>query len=154
MSMDIPRNQWVRCLTAVDQAELARAVHAITSRFKMEHRSLPESGLGLLQMRDAALNQNYFLGEFPVASAHVALIDDDGNEHRGAAYVMAEDDQQAIRLAVCDAVLAHGLPGVAALQKLLAAGQRRRAAEERERKGMLSSTKVAFNLLSDVGDDD
>lgn len=142
------RQEWLPALAVLDLEELAQAVDPLLSHYEIEHQALPEDGLGLLKVRDGAFGQPFYLGEFPVASAHVVLRNGRGEGYAGAAHYLGDSADKAIRLAVCDAVLAHDLPGAVIVQALARTGLNRLRARQRRRSAMLEKTRVDFDLLA------
>lgn len=153
----ISRNLWIYALSAIPKPDLKAAADRIKNRYVIRHCNLPEEGLGLLKMIDGALGDPYYLGEFPVASAHVELHDRQDRIFPGGAHVMHDSADYATDLAVCDAALAGRLHGWEEIAGLIDTGIRLRDQQARRRKTMLSRTRVDFDLLStakDPSDDD
>jgi alpha-D-ribose 1-methylphosphonate 5-triphosphate synthase subunit PhnG len=150
---DIAREEWVSALSAVPESRLSEVVEALSADWQIRPKTLPQAGLGMLKMRDSALNEPFYLGEFPMASCFVTVITGSGETAEGAALVMDDRVERAEELALCDAVLAARLPGWQQLYELLQEGMARRAENSRERKAMLARTRVDFSLLDDVGED-
>lgn len=152
----LTRNLWTYALTAVPETDLKAAADRVKSRYTVRHQALPEEGLCLLKMRDGALGEHYYIGEFPVASAHVELWDQQERVAAGGAHVMHDSADYAMDLAVCDAVMAGRLDGWEVIARLLEAGMQIRSEQQRRRKAMLARTRVDFDLLSAVteGQDD
>jgi len=146
----VPRNLWVHALSAIPENDLKTAADQLKVGYDIRHRVLPEEGLGLLKMKDGAFGDHYYIGEFPVASAHVELHDQKGRVFEGGTHVMHDSAAYAADLAVCDAVLANRLPGWETIAELVEAGMQRRGEEHLKRKTMLARTKVNFDLLSTV----
>ena len=65
---------------------------------------MPQAGLGLMQLKDSALQEGYFLGEIPLATAHVVLTDAQQNRTEGAAQIMHSEASLARAIAIMDAV--------------------------------------------------
>ena len=153
----ISRDLWVYALSAVPEPDLKAAADQIKERYAIRHCNLPEEGLGLLKMIDGALGNPYYLGEFPVASAHVELHDRHDRIFPGGAHVMHDSADYATDLAVCDAALAGRLEGWEDIEVLLNMGIQLRHQHAQRRKTMLARTRVDFDLLSaakDLSDDD
>lgn len=153
-TIQVDRNEWVAVLTAIPVERLLTTTKAITASWQLAPRTLPQSGLGMLKMNDAAFEQPFYLGEFPLSSVHLEIRTDTGQVTEGAAQVMDERIELAEALAICDAVLAARLPGWERIAELLNEGIQQRAAMRDERRQMLTATRVDFSLLDDVGDDD
>lgn len=154
MTNEYPREEWLAALSAVPEERLNSVIDPIAARLKVSPRALPQAGMGMLKMRDTALNEAFYLGEFPLATCWVSVSDEEGREVEGAAQVMDDRVERAERLALCDAVLAGRLPGWESVNELVEQGveQRRRVAAER--KAMLLRTRVDFSLLDDIGGED
>ncbi len=147
----IDRHLWVHALSAIPEYDLKSATDKAKSIYTVRHLTLPEEGLGLLKMKDGALGEHYYLGEFPVASAHIELIDEKRNRTvEGGAHVMHDSADYAADLAVCDALLTARWPGWEDVARLLEVGMQKRREKEQRRKSMLARTRVNFDLLSEV----
>jgi alpha-D-ribose 1-methylphosphonate 5-triphosphate synthase subunit PhnG len=149
------RHLWIQALAEVPEAEIKAIADQAKSLYLLRHLSLPEEGLSLLKLKDGALGEPYYLGEFPVASAHVELVDE--NKKRtvaGGAHVLHDSADYAVDLAVCDALLAGSWPGWEEVSRLLDVGQDKLKEKKRRRKSMLARTRVDFDLLSKVKEED
>lgn len=146
------RDLWIYALSAVRESDLKTAAARVKARYAVRHCELPEEGLGLLKIKDGALGDSYYLGEFPVASAHVELCDRQDRVFEGAAHVMHDSADYATDLAVCDAALAGRLHGWEEIARLLDIGMQSRNQQARRRKTILARTRVDFDLLSTVKD--
>jgi phosphonate C-P lyase system protein PhnG len=149
-----PRRLWLRCLAAVERKDLAEVAAAVRSRYAVRARSLPQAGLAMLQMVEPNRGHRFHLGELPLASAAVELIDEHGERHPGAAQLMHDDESVAVDAAICDAALAAGLAGSDRISALIAEGASRLSTEDFIRAGLLRSTTVAFDLLEEANDED
>ncbi|MET0043030.1 MAG: phosphonate C-P lyase system protein PhnG [Candidatus Thiodiazotropha sp. 6PLUC3] len=150
---NLPREQWVRALSAVPEEALASAVQNFPNAWKVTPKALSQEGLGLLKFRDSALGDAFYLGEFPLASCWLSITTPDGVNAEGAAMVMDVRAERAEQMALCDAVLSSRLPGWEAVAKLNDQGCEQLALKARERKTMLAKTRVDFSLLDDVGEE-
>jgi alpha-D-ribose 1-methylphosphonate 5-triphosphate synthase subunit PhnG len=112
-----------------------------------------ESGLALMQWRDAVQHQPFFLGEVPMARAAVALVNHRGERAEGGAVVMADDAELAQALAVLDAVFAQRWPGVEAVDALALRGAQARDRIRAVRQAGLKRTRVDFALLAEADDE-
>ncbi len=149
------RKNWIRLLMAVDVKRVKALAQQITIGWDLRYKSLPQSGLGMLKLRDGALQEPFYLGEIPVASAWVELTLPNGDKAEGAAQVMDDDKDLAEALAVCDAVLANQLNGHDLLTTLLQQGADKIETEKQHRKQVLKRTHVDFSLLGAAeGEDD
>ncbi len=118
--------------------------------------ALPQSGLGLLQLQDSALGDRYFLGEIPLARAHVRLVHADGQSTEGAAQLLDDRASLARAIAILDAVKAAQWPGSERVDALLQAGLTHWQGIEASRNALLARTRVDFALLgaNEEEDDD
>ncbi len=154
MQIMIDRTQWVSALTAQPSDKLLAITAELSNDWSIRPKSLPQSGLGMLKLKDSAFEEPFYLGEFPLASAWLEIKTAEGVVVQGAAQVMDDRVEIAEALAICDAVLSAQLPGWEKIAELLEHGMARRKATQRERKQILASTQVDFSLLDDVGDND
>ena len=99
----VPRSFWLRALKLVPLDEVKAVIDSIINEYEIAYKSIPQSGLGVLQTKDTALHEPYFLGEFPIATSWVVLTDAQGNTFDGAAQLMDDDENLASLFAVCDA---------------------------------------------------
>jgi len=143
----LPRKYWLRALQRVSVDELKVLVTDVLEHYQVAYKAVPQSGLGILQAKDSAMHESYYLGEFPMATSWVVLTDKDGSCYEGAAQIMDDDENLASLLALCDAVLANQLIKFDELTLLLAAGEADFQKETQTRKAMLGSTAVDFSLL-------
>lgn len=149
-----PRNQWLRLWSALPAQRLRDAADALGARYRIDDLGLCQSGLGLLPLRDGAFGEAYFLGEIPLAQAHVRISDAAGNSVEGAAVVLDDRAAVARALAILDGVLAARLEGWTMAAELLAAGATLVAEVERGRRALLNATRVDFSLLGSGDEDD
>tara|TARA_R110002095_G_scaffold10087_5_gene15238 strand:- start:2148 stop:2618 length:471 start_codon:yes stop_codon:yes gene_type:complete len=148
------RKNWVSLLTAVDSQQLYQVTEQLSSEFDVSYKALPQSGLGMLKLRDGALHEPFYLGEIPISSAWVELTLANGDKAEGAAQVMDDSHQLAEALAVCDAVLANQLPGYQQLVSLLEQAAQKIEQQRRHRKQFMQRTQVDFSLLDATGGSD
>lgn len=142
------RRHLVACLVAAGRdAVLAAAAQAVEGLVVMPLQPA-ESGLALMQWRDAVLHQPFFLGEVPMARAAVALLGPRGERAEGGAVVMADDAELAHALAVLDAVFAQRWPGAEAVHALALRGAQARDEVRAVRQAGLKRTRVDFALLA------
>jgi alpha-D-ribose 1-methylphosphonate 5-triphosphate synthase subunit PhnG len=150
----IPRTDWPRLWSALPADEIKAAAEACARNCRVEDISLPQSGLSLVKLRDAALLDEWFLGEIPLARAHVRLHDSDGRAAEGGVQILDDRARLARQMAILDAVLSARLPGWEQPQALLVKGRAVREQERAERQAMLAATRVDFAMLNAVEDDD
>ncbi|GAB4289972.1 MAG: hypothetical protein Kow0083_02850 [Methylophaga sp.] len=148
------RTNWVRLLMGCPASQVCELAQQLSSQWPLRYKSLPQSGLGMMKLRDGAMNEPFYLGEIPLASAWVELTLPSGDKAEGAAQLMSDDQQLAEAVAICDAVLANRLEGAERIMSLLQQGHDIIAREKRHRKQMLQRTRVDFSLLDAVEDND
>ena len=151
---ELPREDWTRALCAVPEHQLAEVAKGFPDSWTITPKAMPQAGLGLMKMRDSALGDDFYLGEFPMASCWLSISTPAGEHSEGAAIIMDDKLDQAEHIALCDAVLAARLPGWEQVAELIAQGQRQLEKTALERKSLLARTRVDFSLLDDVGDED
>ncbi len=150
----IPRSQWLRLWTALPARLITETVRTLETHHRVEDLHLPQSGLGLLPLKDGALGEHYFLGEVPVTRAHVRIRDGQGRTGEGAAVALDDRSGMARALAILDGVLMCGLSGWENAVDLLDKGRAEVTSIERQRNKLLAATRVDFSLLGAEGDDD
>ncbi|MEZ5584841.1 MAG: phosphonate C-P lyase system protein PhnG [Candidatus Competibacteraceae bacterium] len=150
----LPREAWASALSAVPEETLSAVISRFPGSWKIRPKALPQAGLGMLKMRDSALGEAFYLGEFPLATCWITVVTEAGDMAEGAALIMDDRVERAEQLALCDAVLSARLPGWQQVAELLAQGAERLQDVTQERKSMLARTRVDFSLLDDVGGDD
>jgi alpha-D-ribose 1-methylphosphonate 5-triphosphate synthase subunit PhnG len=146
------RSQWIAALSRVPADQVLDIAERLAERYHAEHRQVPKAGLALLALQDAVINEPFYLGEIPLSSAVVELVDEQGRRAVGAAQVMIDDARLAAAMAVCDAVSASGWPGAAEVGCLIAQGQQAGRDEGQIRQSMLRRTRVDFSLLGEDTD--
>jgi alpha-D-ribose 1-methylphosphonate 5-triphosphate synthase subunit PhnG len=155
-NQDFPRSQWMRLWTALPAERLRAVAAALSSRYEIADLELPRSGLGLLPLNDGALGQAYYLGEIPLARAHVRISDSQGRSVEGAAILMDDRANLVRTLAILDGALAAGLPGSESAHELLCEGAKKAQEIAVDRQKLLAATRVDFSLLGtndEEGDD-
>ncbi len=152
--MNIKRSDWPRALATQSTKQLTAVLKEMTVDWTITPVQLPQTGLAMLQLRDSAFNDPYFLGEIPLASAWISIRTQDNQEYQGAAQLMDDDQDKIEALAACDAILAHQLPGWLALYQLVEIGMDDLNKEQRLRDAMLAKTRVDFALLNATENDD
>nr|MBF0223585.1 phosphonate C-P lyase system protein PhnG [Desulfobulbaceae bacterium] len=151
---EVTRGQWLRALSALEPEKLTAQVAALTEEWHITPRSLPQSGLAMLKIRESAGGESFYLGEIPLTTTWLEIRDPDGSTAQGAAQIMADNLDLARVLAICDGILAGKLIGHEIVSALVRQGWQRCQAEEQKRRGMLATTRVDFSLLDDVGESD
>jgi alpha-D-ribose 1-methylphosphonate 5-triphosphate synthase subunit PhnG len=134
--------------------EVKAVIDSVINEYEIAYKSIPQSGLGVLQTKDTAQHEPYFLGEFPIATSWVVLTDAQGNTFEGAAQLMDDDENLASLFAVCDAILANDLMSCTKLADLIELGEYKFSQEVSTRKAMLGSTAVNFSLFGAVDQDE
>lgn len=148
----IERTEWVRALKALPKKDLFDLTSELSKDWMLRPKSLPQSGLGMMKLKDSAFNDAFYLGEFPISSAWLEVTTHDGRKAEGAAQVMDDNTELAEALALCDAILSSKLPGWERIYNLVEQGIAITEKINRERKMILARTRVDFSLLDNVGD--
>lgn len=143
-----------RLLMALPESEVVAAAAHLAGQYRLEDLTLPQAGLGLMQLEDGALGEAYYLGEVPLATAHVMLTDAAGNRFEGAARIMHDNPALAQAIAVIDAVVSARLPESETVESMLRRGLALLAEKSAARKKMLARTKVDFSLLGSAEEED
>ncbi len=151
---DLPRSQWLRLWTALPADRVRTAADELSKRYVVEDIELPQSGLGLLPLNDGALGEAYYLGEIPLARAHVRIADSTGKTVEGGAIVMDDRARLARSLAILDGVLAAALPGSEAACDLLSEGAKKIREITVDRQKLMAATRVDFSLLGTTDEED
>ncbi len=138
-------------LARVDRQRLTDAVSSLVERYPAVPLSAPAAGLAMLRIRESVNGDAFNLGEIPLSTASVELSLGDGEVARGAAHVMADDQDLATMLAVADAALSRSLPGSEPLFELLAEGMQELQSEQDVRQSIADRSKVRFALLNEDG---
>lgn len=146
-----PRNLWSALLAQLPSDQVRSAAEAL--ELEVVDITLPQSGLGLMHLHDSALNDGFYLGEIPIARAHVRVRCVDGQEAEGGAVLVDDRARLARAIAVLDAVLAARLPGWEAAAELVAQGQAAQEQCAQTRRALLARTHVDFSLLGQEEDE-
>lgn len=149
----IERRHLVACLVAAGREPVLSTAAQLTEGLTVTPLQPAESGLALMQWRDAVQHQPFFLGEVPMARAAVALVNHLGERAEGGAVVMADDAELAQALAVLDAVFAQRWPGAEAVDALAQRGTQARDRIRAVRQAGLKRTRVDFALLAEADDE-
>lgn len=149
----IERRDLVACLVAAGRESVMTTATQLTEGLTVTPLQPAESGLALMQWRDAVQHQPFYLGEVPMARAAVALINRRGERAEGGAVVMADDAELAQALAVLDAVFAQRWPGAEAVDALALRGAQAHEGIRAIRQAGLKRTRVDFALLAEADED-
>ncbi len=153
LSKKYPRAQWPRLLSSLPAKKVRSAAKDLEERHSVVDITLPQAGLGLLQLLDGALSDRYFIGEVPLSRAHVKVTTGDGVSAEGAAQ-MLDDRLGLVRaIAIIDAVLANVLPGHENIYPLLEEGYKTWCLRRKLRANILRRTRVDFSLLGEGEDE-
>lgn len=152
--MDILRKDWPGALCELPAIEIKEIAAQLTQNLDVRDVVLPQAGLGLLTLREGAFHEAFYLGEIPIARADVILTTATGAEVRGGTVLVDDRAQLARSVAILDAVLSGRLPGHDIAESMVEKGERIRSQKKRERRQMLSATRVDFSLLGQEDDDD
>ena len=107
----IPLTQWPRLLAALPAVTVKQLAAELILTLQVEDLIQPQAGLGLLQLRDGAINDAFFLGEIPLTRAHVRISNPAGQQAEGAVQLMDDRVDLVRAMAVLDGILAGSLPG-------------------------------------------
>ncbi|MDP3887475.1 phosphonate C-P lyase system protein PhnG [Hydrogenophaga sp.] len=152
---EIPsRDQWLRLWSALPAASVKALASDLAGQHQVQDLALPQSGLGLLPITDSALGDTYFIGEIPLAQAHVRVTTTHGQSVEGAAILVDDRAGVARAMAILDAVLAARIPGCEAATELLDQGAAALAEQSHQRRSLLVATRVNFALLGTNEEDD
>jgi len=146
----IKRSTWVSALKAVPTNDLLELINELTEGWILRAKSVPQSGLGMMQLKDSAFNEAFYLGEFPLASSWLEVTTTDGQKAEGAAQVMDDRIEVAEALALCDAILSSKLSGWERIYLMVERGIVINEKIKNERKTILARTRVNFSLLDNV----
>lgn len=147
-----PRNRWGALLAQLQADQVRTAAAAL--ELEIVDITLPQSGLGLMHLRDSALNDGFYLGEIPVARAHVRVKCADGRAGEGGAVLLDDRARLARSIAVLDAVLAAQLPGWETAATLVLQGLAAHEQLAQTRRALLAHTHVDFSLLRQKEEED
>ncbi len=149
----IERRHLVAYLVAAGREAVLDTATRLTEGLTVTPLQPAESGLALMQWRDAVQHQPFYLGEVPMARAAVALVNHRGERAEGGAVVMADDAKLAHALALLDAVFAGRWPGAEAVDALALRGAQAREDIRAVRQAGLKRTRVDFALLAEADED-
>lgn len=152
--MNVPRKEWPAALCALPASEVRQLASVLSGELEVRDVALPHAGLGLLNLRESAFQESYFIGEVPVARAEVIVRSAAGDEVCGGALIMDDRVQLARCIAILDAVLAGRLSGWVQAMALVRNGIEMLQQTHRERKKLLAATWVDFSLLGQEDDED
>jgi len=148
----IQRTNWVSALKTLPFNELLTATAELSTDWTLRPKSMPQSGLGMLKIKESAFNEQFYLGEFCLSSAWLEVTTPEGQVAEGAAQVMDDRVELAEALALCDAILSAQLPGWQKISCMVERGLTIRESSNKERKQMLARTQVDFSLLDEAND--
>lgn len=106
----------------------------------------------MLCLRESLYGEEFFLGELPLVTAELNIELADGQRYLGAAQLMSDSYDLVVAVAVCDAVLAHRLPGHERVSALVNEGYVLLAARKQQRQAILAATLVNFAELTQADD--
>lgn len=141
------RKHWFNFLIRLPEERITAAAESMLAGWQLHHISLPRSGLALLDIRDGALGEDFYMGEYPLARAHIELRNDQGDCFQGGAVAMADSVSHVVALAVCDAVYANRLAGWQEVAALVEEGVAITQCDMEVRRSILARTRVNFSLL-------
>lgn len=150
----LQRTDWIRALQKIPAPKLIETTEHLSKNWSIRFKTVPQCGLGMIQLQDSAFEEPFYLGEFPISSAYLEIKTETGTIAEGAAQIMDDHRELAEAMAICDAILSTQIEGYAEIVTLLEEGQQKVEEETQERKRILAKTQVDFSLLDDVGEDD
>lgn len=153
-STPYPRRDWPRLFLSLPPQQIKEAVRTLTEPCRVDDQAMPQSGLALLQLRDGALAEPYYIGEIPLSRAQVTVVDKNGKKGAGATQILDDRASLARDIAILDAMLANQLKGHETIEHLLEEGARQLALNEASRRVILERTRVDFALLDATAEDD
>lgn len=145
------RSQWVRLLSQLPVEQVKQVVEQSIGHLTLSYVQVPDAGLALVTLQDAAKGEPFYLGEMGLVQSHIQLSEGD-KHYQGYAAVMVDDENMATLYAVCDAILAHQLNGYEGLQPLLIKAQQQIDQQQADWQKLLATTMVNFSLLSEAED--
>jgi len=148
------RGDWMRYWTSVPADRVRELARRFVAQYQVEDLEIPQSGLALVPLVDGALGERYYLGEIPLAKAHVRLTNQKGSAVEGAAIVMDDRANLTRALAILDGVLAAEWPGHEQASELLREGEMALRETYADRKKLLAATRVDFSALGTEENDD
>jgi alpha-D-ribose 1-methylphosphonate 5-triphosphate synthase subunit PhnG len=154
LEINRPRSEWLRLWSVLPPGRVKSVAEGFAQRYRIEDLGVSPSGLGLLPLRDSALGEPYFLGEIPLARAHVRIADDADMVAEGAAVLLDDRASLTRAMAILDGVLAARLPGFEPILALLEEGSRAVDEIAAGRRALLAATRVDFSLLGLADEED
>lgn len=148
--INIEREEWSSLLALVPESELLGISKDIPNNWIVQPKLLPQTGLGMMKMRDSALNEEFYLGEFILSNCWIVIKDQTGEIAEGATWIMDASQEKTETIALCDAILSHQLTGWEKVNALLQLGLSIKQEKEKERKTILAKTIVDFSLLDEA----
>ena len=149
----IERRHLVACLVAAGCEPVLNTATQLTEGLTVTPLQPAESGLALMQWRDAVQHQPFFLGEVPMARAAFTMGNHPGASAQGGAGGKGGDPALGQALAVLDAVVAQRWPGAEAVDALAQRGAQARDRVRAVRQAGLKRTRVDFALLAEADDE-
>ena len=148
------RSQWPRLLCALPAQTVRDCAARLAATLQVHDVMLPQSGLGLLQMRESTRSEPYYIGEIPLSRAHVRVTNQQGQVTEGAAQLMDDRLSLARAIAILDAIKSAEWAGSDEIDALLSAGTERCRQVAQERGAMLARTQVSFSLLESAEEEE
>jgi alpha-D-ribose 1-methylphosphonate 5-triphosphate synthase subunit PhnG len=143
----INQKYWCRALSLIPAEELKTVIDSVSPSWRITPKTLPLSGLGLIEVEDSALHDRFYLGEIPVTTAWVDVQTDDAQNYEGYASTMDDDLELTEYMAIADAIVANQLPGHEKIEHLILQGMKVINKEKLIRKDILLQSRVEFDLL-------
>jgi len=137
---------YLSVLTATPAHEVKALVEALLERLTDVQVINSRTGLAMLPFADSAKGVTFYLGETLLAEAHVRV-----GEQQGYAACLGRDLEQAIALAILDAVMQSNEPSTRAEQSsiltFVAAAAQQQAAAEQALLSKIEATRVELETF-------
>lgn len=114
----------------------------VADRHAVEVLLPPETCTAMLQTVDSVGCTPFYLGEVLMSEAAVAI-----NGFAGYGFVLEDEPQRALCVAIVDAALAAGVPEADAIRRALADEARRQCELQRREESLVAATKVNFAIM-------
>ncbi|HMM19680.1 MAG TPA: phosphonate C-P lyase system protein PhnG [Selenomonadales bacterium] len=118
------------------------AAQAIADNHEVRVLKQPETCIVMLQATDSVGFTPFYLGEVLITEAVVEI-----NGTAGYGFVLEDDPQRALCMAVLEAALAAGVSETETVRRLVAEEAGRIAERQRMENGLVAATRVEFAIM-------
>lgn len=118
------------------------AAQAIADSHEVRVLKQPETCIVMLQATDSVGFTPFYLGEVLITEAVVEI-----NGTAGYGFVLEDDPQRALCMAVLEAALAAGVSETETVRRLVAEEAGRIAERQRMENGLVAATRVEFAIM-------